>query len=152
MMFITGLVMVLLLPRKTFALSEALRSKPAETLGWGALILFVTPIVALVVFITIVGIPLSLITITLWGITLYLAEIPVGIVIGRLILRQPRFNSRGQMVGSLALGLFILMLIKLIPVIDWVITLFIILFGAGTIITVLKHKEVFDSTLPKTGS
>lgn len=141
MIFLIGIIVILVAPRQVALLTKSLRARPAHSLGWGAVILFVTPVAALIVMFTVIGIPLGLITLALLGISIYLAQIPVALLIGWLILRSSReLDSRGFMIGALALGLFLLLLLRLIPFVSWLFTLFIVLFGLGTLVTVWQFQ------------
>ena len=105
MALIAGLIIILIAPKRLTSIAEAIRTRPGASAGWGALILFLTPIAAILVCITIIGLPAELITLGLWGIALYLAQIPVGLFIGRCIIGRFReVEGRGIMVGALALG------------------------------------------------
>jgi hypothetical protein len=74
---------------------------------------------------TVIGIPLALVSLVIWGVLLYLSQIPVALIIGWLILtRGKETTSTGLLIGALALGLFILHLIGLIPVFGWIFWLF----------------------------
>ncbi len=140
--FIIGLVLIFTITRKMKQLSLALRFHPAPCLGWGALIFFVSPIAIFIVMVTIIGIPLGLISLTVWGILLYLAQIPVALVIGWLILsRGQDIASRGLLTGALALGLFILYVLSIIPIFGGIMWFFVILFGLGTLVTVFRASS-----------
>jgi len=135
MALIAGLVIILLAPRRLTSIAESIRSRPGASAGWGALILFVTPIAAIIVCITIIGIPVGLIALALWGIAIYLAQIPVGLFIGRWIIGRFRgVEGKAIMVGALALGLVILKLLRLIPYLGFFIGLAVILFGLGAVV------------------
>jgi len=135
MALIAGLVIILLAPRRLTSIAESIRSRPGASAGWGALILFVTPIAAIIVCITIIGIPVGLIALALWGIAIYLAQIPVGLFIGRWIIGHFRgVEGKAIMVGALALGLVILKLLRLIPYLGFFIGLAVILFGLGAVV------------------
>ncbi len=135
MAFITGLVLILLMPRRMAGATGAMRTDTGPVAGWGALALFVTPLAAIIVSITIVGLSLGIIALLLWGILLYLAQLPVGILVGHLILGHRRsLNSKGFMIGSLALGLLILALIRVIPVLSFFVWLAIAIFGLGAFV------------------
>jgi cytoskeletal protein CcmA (bactofilin family) len=135
MTFITGLVIIFLATRKITGMSEALIRYPWHSLGWGAFLLFVTPFAIIILFITIVGVPIGLILTALYAIAIYLSIIPVSLCIGRLIIgRQRTENRRGLLLAALAVGLVILVLIKLIPVFGFIVGIATALFGMGTII------------------
>lgn len=138
-LFIIGLIFILIIPRKMKVMADSLRTSPASSLGWGALLVFVTPIAAIIVMLTIVGLPLGIISIVLWGIALYLSEIPVAIILGWLILKNNQdLGSKGILIGVFALGLFIISLLTAIPVVGWIIWLFVAMFGVGTLISSLR--------------
>lgn len=137
--FIIGIVLIFTMMRRMKKLALSIRYHPGECLGWGALIFFATPIAAILVMVTVIGIPLGIISLVIWGILLYFAQIPVAITIGWLILSRKRdISSHGLLIGALALGLFILYLIGSIPIIGWILMLFVIFFGLGSLVTVFR--------------
>ncbi len=152
MAFIAGLVIILLVPGRLKSIADSIRTRPGPSAGWGALALFVTPIAAVIVCITIIGIPVGLIALALWGIAFYLAQIPVGLFIGRWIIGHFRnVESKALMIGALALGLVILKLLGLIPhlvglfsgvvgfVLVWLsIVVAVALFGMGAVVVSIR--------------
>ena len=137
MALLVGVVLLFLLPRRMNGASEAIRQKPWASLGWGALLVLVVPVVVAAVAATIIGIPLALIVLALYGITLYLTQLPVSLIIGQLIFERFRLvQSRGMQVASLALGLAIVELIRSLPIPywGWIITAIVMFFGMGAIL------------------
>jgi hypothetical protein len=142
MILVIGIIVILLATERVSAIADSIRNKPWPSLGWGALVLFVTPIAALIVICTIIGLPLGLIALALYGIAIYLSQIPVGFLIGRLILkRNGEIESRGLMIGALALGLVILLVLRLIPYIGFLIGLFTIMFGLGSLVVLVARSR-----------
>ncbi len=132
MALLAGIVLILLTPRRMAGAATALRTDTGPVAGWGALALFVTPIAAVVMGLTLIGLPLGIITLLLWGILLYLAQLPVSVFVGHLILGHTKpLQSKGFMIGALALGLLILTLLRSIPVLGFFIWLATALFGLG---------------------
>jgi cytoskeletal protein CcmA (bactofilin family) len=143
MALITGLVILLLAPKRLRSISESIGISPWPSLGWGAVILFATPPAALTVFFTIVGIPLVFIALALYGIAVYLSQIPVGLFIGSWIIgRYSKVENKSTMFCALALGLFIQGLLRLIPFLRFFVTVAIILLGLGAIIVSEKKRRV----------
>ena len=139
MILVIGVIIVVVAPRRMALMADTIRNKPWWSLGWGAIILFATPIAAVVVCITIIGIPLALIALVLYGIALYLAQIPVALFVGRWIIGYfNKTDSRGVMVGALALGLAILCLLRVIPYLGAFIWLATGLFGLGAALVYLR--------------
>ncbi|TFH34600.1 MAG: hypothetical protein E4G93_05075 [Dehalococcoidia bacterium] len=135
MAFVTGLALILLAQRRMAGASSVIRTDTGPVAGWGALALLVTPLAAGVVCVTVIGLPLGIIALVLWGILLYLCQLPVGLLLGHLILGQNKpLESKGFMIGSLALGLLILSLLRAIPVIGFFIWFATALFGFGAFV------------------
>jgi cytoskeletal protein CcmA (bactofilin family) len=134
--FVCGTVLILIVPRRLILLAESIRNHPGTTAGWGALLLFVFPIAAIIACITIVGLAVGLIGLGLYGITLYLSQVPVGICIGKLLisLNKP-MDSKGLLIGALAIGLAILSLLMAIPVLGLIAGIGSAIFGLGSLIT-----------------
>jgi hypothetical protein len=134
MALLAGIILVFTLRQKITSMADAIKIHPLASLGWGALILFATPIAAIIVCCTVIGLPVGLISLALYGIALYLCQIPVALCIGRLIFRHREVDSGGMLVGTLATGLVILTLVGLIPVVDFIVGLGIALFGLGSLV------------------
>ena len=145
---VTGVLIILIAPKRASAVAESIKRKPLATLGWGALTLFVTPIAALITFITVIGIPVGLIGLLLYGLALYLSQIAVGLFIGNIIIgRFAKVSSRGVLVGAFSLGFAILTLIKLIPYVGFLIWLATALFGIGAIVLSQKGDRLPNSNI-----
>lgn len=140
MTLVLGIIIVLLAPIRVKAVTESIHTHPWASLGWGVVILIVTPIAALIVCITIIGLPLGLIALALYAIAIYITQIFVGLFIGQLIIGAfKKVETRAALVGSLALGLAILGLLRLIPLVGFFFGLVTVLFGLGAIF-VSKRK------------
>ncbi|MFC1934439.1 hypothetical protein ACFLXX_04795 [Chloroflexota bacterium] len=132
MTLITGIAIILIAPIRSKAVAASIKRKPLLSLGWGAILLFATPIAAIVTFITVIGVPVGLIGLTLYGIAIYLSQIAVGLFIGYWIISSfGKVDSRGVLIGAFALGFSVLTLIKLIPFVGFPIWLATVLFGIG---------------------
>jgi cytoskeletal protein CcmA (bactofilin family) len=144
MTFVIGLVIILIAPRRSASAADTIRNRPWASLGWGAVVLFATPIAAILVCFTVIGIPVGLIALALYAIAIYISQIFVSLFVGRWILGRFRgIESKGIMIGALALGLVILTLLKLIPFVGFWVGLAVVLFGLGAVLvseTTLRKK------------
>jgi cytoskeletal protein CcmA (bactofilin family) len=139
MTLLTGIVIIVVAPKRAKLVAAAIKSKPLPTLGWGALIFFVTPIAAVIVCITVIGIPVGLIGLALYGIGLYVSLVVVSLFIGSWILgRSSKVETRGLMIGAFALGLIILTLVNLIPYLGVPLFLATAIFGIGAMFVAEK--------------
>jgi cytoskeletal protein CcmA (bactofilin family) len=148
MIFLIGLIFVLALPRPTLALAGAIREQPLSGLGWGALVLFATPIAGVIVCFTVVGIPAGLITLALWGMGLYLAQIPAALALGRLVFRRPGVVTKSVLVGQLAIGLALITLAGIIPVLGNVVMGVSALFGLGALVVLCLQARKPKAAVP----
>jgi len=140
MALVAGIVLILLLPGRMAGASDSIRTHTGASAGWGAIALFVTPLAAIVVCITVVGLPVGLIALVLWGALLYLSHLPVSMFIGHLILGHSKpLVGRGFMIGCLALGLLLFTLLTAIPLVGGLIWLASALFGMGAFVVVEKR-------------
>ena len=99
-----GMVLCLLAPK--FA-EEAIRSAElyAAPIGLGVLVFFGVPIAAIIACITVVGIPLGVLTLGFWMLMVCSAELVVGAVVGDWILGRAR--DTWGMIGRMSLGFVI---------------------------------------------
>lgn len=130
---IAALVVALLL----FVLAPALVAARPQSgqpvlkqLGIGFLWLVATPIGAIILAITVIGIPLALAGGLLYAIALYLAGIEVALAIGQLLVRDAR-RSFGPWALAALLGLLIVLVARALPVVGGVVTLLVLCWGLG---------------------
>jgi hypothetical protein len=127
-----GIVIIVIAPKRAVAVASSIKGKPWQSLGWGAIAFFATPIAVIIALVTIVGIPLGLIGLAVYLIAVYLAQIAVGLFIGYWIIGYlGKVESRGMLIGALALGFTILTLVKLIPVVGAILWFATVIFGIG---------------------
>ena len=100
-----------------------------KTAGIGFLVLVTVPIVAVIIAITVVGLPLSFITIMAWLTAWYLAKIVLAHVVGRSMLAS-RGASQG-LVSVLFVGLIIVTIAINLPFLGGVLNLLATILGLG---------------------
>lgn len=129
--FVLGLVLVLLLPG--FVAEGARASqKFLPSLGIGAVILIATPILAVLVCFTVVGIGVAIPALMLYAIALYAGQIFIATWLGNVLLG--RSEGTGGTLARLALGLLIVQLAEMTPEYIGDITCFVVtLWGLGAI-------------------
>lgn len=136
-----GLVLFLLLPgfaRETVRAGE----RVGAPLGLGILVFFGVPIAAVIACITVVGIPLGVLTLGLWFLGLFTAEIIVGTVVGNWILGKPA--DTWALIGRMALG-FVIVRIVYTPlahlhIIGALVGLGIWMWGMGAIALAIYNR------------
>ena len=98
--------------------------------GVGFLVLVATPVAALLLAFTLVGLPIAILTLFSWLAGLYLAKVFVGALIGQGILK-PQAGHSSSFALSLLLGLFIVFVAIDIPYVGGWLNFAVILLGLG---------------------
>ncbi|MGC2465494.1 MAG: polymer-forming cytoskeletal protein, partial [Candidatus Acidiferrum sp.] len=136
-----GLVLFLLLPK--FA-EETVRAgeRFGAPVGLGVLVFFGVPIAAVIACVTVVGIPVGVLTLGLWLLALFCAEIVVGTVVGNWILGKPA--DTWGLIGRMALGFVIVRIVYTplahVHVIGALVGLGIWIWGMGAIALALYNR------------
>ena len=110
--FLFGLALLFLMPGFFFDAVSAC-NKTAAAIGFGVLFLIATPIAAIIVCITVVGLGVGISAILLWMICIYAAQVFVGAWLGEKILGAG--TGVGAAIGRLALGLAIMRVLGMLP-------------------------------------
>ncbi|HYI24540.1 MAG TPA: polymer-forming cytoskeletal protein [Thermomicrobiales bacterium] len=132
---VAGALLIAVAPRLANALgSNAKRFLPALPFGLAALIL--TPIVAILLMTTIIGIPAGLIVVFLYLLALYLTQVFAGMAIGRFILPNGwNDGSRGFHLLAMTIGVILLGALRFIPLpyVHGLVTLVVTIWGMGAV-------------------
>ncbi|OGF19275.1 hypothetical protein A3G56_02825 [Candidatus Falkowbacteria bacterium RIFCSPLOWO2_12_FULL_45_10] len=133
---ILGLVLVRLNGDAVKTVTDNILERPWATLGWGLMLLILTPIVIILLLITLVGIPLAILVGLLFGIYLILAKVTFGIALGRLI--NDKASWKLSLYWATTIGIVITDLIIFIPIIGWIIGFFALLWSFGALMIASK--------------
>jgi cytoskeletal protein CcmA (bactofilin family) len=145
MALVVGLVAVLIATRQVNSAAGIIAKKPGHSAGWGAVVFFGAPVGITIAMVSIIGIPLGMIAMLLYLVSIYISEIIVGLLIGKLILRRAKkTDERTFLFGAFVLGLFIIRVLRFIPVFGWIIRFIVCLFGLGAIVLAVATKGQID--------
>jgi len=131
---VLGGVVILLVPEAVRNVSRDVRARTGRALAIGAAVFIGIPVLAVLLAITIIGIPVTIFLVGLFLAGLFAAYLSVALVVGQVILRKVRGERNGgfwSRVGALALGLLILAVAALIPVLGPIITIAALMIGFG---------------------
>lgn len=133
---LVGLVLLWCLPQyKYLSLSGGVDG--LVTAGMGLLTLIGVPIAALIIAITLVGIPFSMITLLTWTLLIYLAKIVVGAYIGRSLLSSTVYSDSSLLILLLGIGIIIVAIN--LPILGTTINFLLTIVGTGLIVQQLYH-------------
>lgn len=133
---IAGGVLIAMWPAFTRAASETTASRALQALGVGVLALVVTPAVILVLFVTMLGVPLALLLLAAYLLILPLGYLTAAAAISdRALLRLRGAGGRnGQRAMILALTLLVLFIITRLPLLGPLLRLLLLLWGLGGLV------------------
>ncbi len=154
--FISGLIInlagllliwgVIKLWRPTFwqQITQAVRNKPGSSAGIGLLLLLATPLLCVLLFITVIGIPAGILVLLIYGMAIYISIIITAQYLTALL--KPRLNYGGNDVWLILVLLTLLMFAVKIPFLGWIIGVAILSIGLGSVFkTLFPDKNHPDS-------
>jgi hypothetical protein len=125
-------LLLALAPRAADAVDTAWRSAVGPSVGWGLMLLIGLPILAILAFITLVGIPFG-VGLALGLFLIYSLGYTAGAwVLGRALLKPPTSRFVAFLVG-----LVILRAVALVPILAGIVGTIATLVGLGTIAVAL---------------
>ncbi len=136
-MFIVALLVISLFRKKVLEVTDLMIKKPFVQMGRGIVWFFLTPIACIILLITLIGIPLSLIVGVLYAVMLYFAKVFAGIALG-LILTRALGWKKASLIVSMIFGVLALVILDCLPIVGWLICLVAIWWGMGALIEVKK--------------
>lgn len=132
-----GLLVLWLLPSLRNAYLES-GVDAVITAGVGLLALVGVPLVAIVVGITIIGLPIALAGLALWVAAVYFAKILFAHFLGRVVLRER--SAEPDFALALAVGLALVIIVINIPFIGGVLNFILTIVGLGMIVEQIYHR------------
>lgn len=128
-----GILFIRFLPNYTKLIDKTLSKRFWSAIGVGILALFVIPIFAVILMITIVGIPLGIFILVFFLIKIYLSKIFVSLFIGSRVF--PKINKY----LAFSLSLFVYYIINLIPLVGSLLSFIVLILGLGVSLIELKY-------------
>jgi len=136
---IIGLIFISLAPKKVKNVCDLMLNKPLLQIGRGVIWFFLTPLVCVLLLITIIGIPLAVILGMVYAIMLYLGKVFAALAVGLWLAKIFKWQ-KVTLLLALIIGVIIFSLIKGIPFLGWLIGLVAIWWAWCTIIQIKKES------------
>lgn len=133
-LLLIAFLLTLFLPELLQEISDEMQENFWKRLGTGFIAALVIPALALLFVLTIIGSPISFILMFGLFINFFLAQIGAGLYLGNFIFRKPSL-SKWRVFGRLSIGLFIYLLIGLIPVFGPIFSLFLAFIAFGSFLS-----------------
>ena len=137
-----GLLLLSVVPKAVDTLTQEAHFWTWRNFGEGFLWLALTPIAAVILLVTVIGMPLAFILIAGWAVIIYLAQVVAALFLGRALAvhvfkhadTHPRFIH-------LVFGALLWVIVTSIPWLGWMLCLAGILFGMGSL-AAFKRQEL----------
>jgi hypothetical protein len=142
-----ALLMILVFPGLCNGTAQVIKQQPGKSAGAGAIILFVTPFAALLLLITVIGAPISMLSMLLYIVVICISRVFAGYFLAQLVL--DRIGKQLHPVLTMLGGVLVLALLFKIPYIGWILHLAAVLFAAGAFILYLSGKKEKETAAPE---
>lgn len=132
-MLLVAFLLVVFIPDTFKRVRQTLETKPWASPALGFALLVLTPFFIVFLAVTVIGLPLALILLTLYLGAIYFAQIYVAAVVGTALWQRlvPAKESLGT---SLFVGITVLAIMRLLPLFGFLVTLLIVIFGFGALV------------------
>lgn len=143
---IVGLVLGAIFPKFVKGVTSSVYEDFLGNLGWGVLVFLLTPLAIFIMLITIIGVPLAVLTAITYGVGLYLGKLFVAIATGGFVFslfkgKKKKKKEGGPFWLTLIVGVFVVYIILAIPILDIFVALLIYILGLGTIFNYIVSKK-----------
>jgi cytoskeletal protein CcmA (bactofilin family) len=129
---VVGLVLLWLVGRGAAWILEAGRTRVGPAIGWGLLLFFGLPILAVIALVTVVGIPLGLGLLAALALIYALGYSAAAWILGRSIVRSPT-----AWVVAFLVGWAILRVVALVPILGGLVWFVAVVFGLGALLVAI---------------
>jgi len=126
---VLGLLLLLFAPRIDAAIVRAMRDRTGASIGFGALVFFLLPIVAVFMLVIVIALPLGLFMLLALALLYTVGYVAGAHAIGRLVVKAP---ATSRFLAFLA-GWAILRVIALVPALGGLVWLLASIFGLGVL-------------------
>lgn len=141
MLAISGNVLILLSKRMALCTEQNLSVRLFPSLGIGFVILFLAPIVAIVLLLTIIGAPLGAVLVLLFGAGCFTGGIYATLFIGRKICELLGIGAGRPGYLCFTIGMVILVALSFIPMIGYLLSMLVIMMGLGGLTLALFSRS-----------
>ncbi|AMO22007.1 hypothetical protein GCM10027034_22860 [Ramlibacter solisilvae] len=150
-----GALLLLVAPVFSTQAPERIRSTPWVSLGIGFATVFAAPVLAVLLFVTLLGIPLGFIVLALYPVLLLAGFVVGTLFIGRLVfkpLRRDEPPGFGTAIGWFALALLMVLLLAWVPVAGGILLALVTFAGIGACAVELYGRRKTAPPLPPAGA
>ncbi len=139
---VVTLVLVWLLPRPVRRVTNVMISRAGGSLGRGVITLLVTPALAIMLGITVIGAPLGVLLAVLYVIGIVTSLIMAAVATGQWLMTQTGWHEgNGTLAWAATIGVPGLLLIEQLPFVGFIVTLLVLWWGLGGLILAIQDSK-----------
>jgi cytoskeletal protein CcmA (bactofilin family) len=136
-----GLLLVLLLSRKSEDVAGYIEEHALRSLAVGFLVLVATPMFIILCAVTIIGIPFALIAALLYALVLVIARVYVALAIGKRLLTRFAPDKEDSAVWAIVFGVPVCWVVFAVPLVGWVFSGIAEIIGLGALVVGLMPQK-----------
>ena len=136
--FVAAMLFLLAFPGLATRAADAIGREPLKALGLGLAILVCVPFVAVILLITIIGIPLALLVIPLYLLLLFMGWVTAALFVaqrGLALLRAGQPVTTGWRMAALFMALVVLSLLRHVPLVGGLMGFAALMVGIGALVS-----------------
>lgn len=141
-----GVLVVLLIPRPTRRVSDAIEGYPLQSIGFGLLTGLAAVLVLPILIITCIGIPVALLLGLALAVAVFFGWVAAGLILGERLLGA--FRAEHQPVVAVAVGLALLGLLETAPCLGFLVSLLAGAWGLGAVVLTVFGSKPYTSSAP----
>jgi cytoskeletal protein CcmA (bactofilin family) len=138
--FLVALLLLYLFKDKIERIKKVIIRKNYRTMGYGAIIFFLSPVIIILLLASIIGLPVALISLALWLILSFLSRVVVALAVGDYFFELIKKESASPYLKMLS-GIIILWALFALPYAGWLFSLATVLLGLGSFFYIIKKKK-----------
>ena len=138
---VLGLLLLLFAPALDAAVSRAARDRRWASIGIGALFFFLLPVAAVLLLVTVIGIPLGLFVLLALALVYTIGYVAGAHGVGRFVMKPPSSRYAAFLIGWL-----IVRVLALVPVLGGLTWLLVSIFGLGALAVAARRAPVDRDT------
>ncbi|HSV95214.1 MAG TPA: polymer-forming cytoskeletal protein [Spirochaetia bacterium] len=138
---VLGLFLIYLDRKNTEKRIAQISAKPLVSGLIGFAVLITAPIALIIVMITLIGMPLAMISLFVYIIALFIASLYPSAIYGKLVLEKVFQKKNSNLYAQMLLGVTLLGLVSIIPVVGWMIAFASFCMGLGAFLLSLSPEK-----------
>lgn len=131
---IVGIILIALCQKYVRRIMDTFTKKPWKSLGVGFLGVIVIPVASAVFLATLIGYPIGVLLLYMFSILCYVSSVIIAVILGEKIIQLFNKGKEVSLYLSFVIGMVILFIVGFIPILNFLVRVFVLLFGFGTVI------------------